>query len=215
MNAHGHNNHEAVEPINLNALRFSGRDGAPCVPGEPICVHFRELLAGTVDPVPLSLGGTRIHLEHYTASTDEASRRLHKLNFGRVSLLGVTVHIAEHYSNVTTISFLLNREIDGYGGGARVAGSRSALLQSIGAENIVITPRPEPERAGQFVVAATWQYNQKNLATLNAALAVEWKIFSDRMAHADTGGGRTPRANAWLRRFLQRRGRTAGGRKPE
>ena len=129
-------------------------------------------------------------------------------------MLGVTVHIAEHFSNVTTISFLLDREIEGYGGGMRLAGSRSALLQSIGAENIVITPRPEPEHAGQFVVAATWQYNQQNLASLNAALAVEWKIFGDRMTHADTGGGRTPRANAWLRRFLQRRGRVGGGREP-
>ena len=198
--------------MNFTSLRFTGRDGGPCVPGEPICVHFGEILAGTVDPVPLSLGGTCIHLAHYTPSTDEASRRLHKLNFGRLSMLGVTLHIAEHYSNVTTISFLLNREIEGYGGGVRLAGSRSALLQSIGAENIVITPRPEPEHAGQFVVAATWQYNQQNLASLNAALAVEWKIFGDRMAHADTGGGRTPRANAWLRRFLQRRGRLGGRR---
>ncbi|MBB3180287.1 hypothetical protein [Variovorax sp. Sphag1AA] len=204
-----------METMNLNTLRFSGRDGAPCVPGEPICVHFGEILAGTVDPVPLSLGGSRILLAHYNPSTDEASRRLHKLNFGRVSLLGVTVHIAEHYSNVTTISFLLNREIEGYGGGVRLAGSRSALLQSIGAENIVITPRPEPEHAGQFVVAAAWQYNQQNLASLNAALAAEWKIFSDRMEHADSASGRTPRANAWLRRFLQRRGRLGGsGRRP-
>ena len=182
MNAHGNNNQHAVVTMNFNSLRFSGRDGGPCVPGEPICVYFGEVLAGMVDPVPLSLGGTRIHLEHYTASTDEASRRLHKLNFGRVSLLGVTVHIAEHFSNVTTINYLLNREIDGYGGGVRLAGSRSALLQSIGAENIVITPRPEPEHAGQFVVAATWQYNQQNLAALHAALAAEWKILHDRMA---------------------------------
>jgi hypothetical protein len=35
------------------------------------------------------------------------------------------------------------------------------------------------------------------------------------MAHADAGGGHTPRANAWLRRFLQRRGRSGVGRKPE
>lgn len=200
--------------MNFDALRFSGRDGAPCVPGEPICVHVGEIHAGTVDPAPLSLGGTRILLAHYNARTDEASRRLHKMNFGRVSLLGVTAHVAEHYSNLTTISFLLNREIEGYGGGVRLAGSRSALLQSIGAENIVITPRPEPERAGQFVVAATWQYNQQNLALLHAALAAEWKIFCDRMAHADAAGGRTPRANAWLRRFLERRGRPGGGRRP-
>ncbi|MEJ8812233.1 hypothetical protein WKW77_14210 [Variovorax ureilyticus] len=203
-----------MSTMNFDALRFSGRDGAPCVPGEPICVHLGEIHAGMVDPVPLSLGGTRILLAHYNPRADEASRRLHKLNFGRVSLLGVTAHIAEHYSNVTTISFLLDREIEGYGGGVRLAGSRSALLQSIGAENIVITPRPEPEHAGQFVVAATWQYNQQNLALLHAALAAEWKIFSDRMAHAEAAGGRTPRANAWLRRFLQRRGRPGGGRRP-
>ncbi|WP_157730532.1 hypothetical protein [Variovorax sp. HW608] len=201
--------------MDFNALRCSGRDGTPCAPGEPICVHFGELHAATVDPVPLGLGGTRIHLEHYTPSADEASRRLHKLNFGRVSLLGVSVHIAEHYADVTTISFVLNRDIEGCGGRMRLAGSRTALLQSIGAENIVITPRPEPEHAGQFVVAATWQYNQENLAALNAALVAEWEIFSSRMAHADASAGRTPRANAWLRRFLPRRGRPGGGRKTE
>ena len=211
----GNQNHQAVVTMDFNALRFSGRDGTPCVPGEPICVHFGEVHAGTVDPIPLSLGGTRIHLAHYKPQADEASRRLHRLNFGRVSLLGVSAHIAEHYSNVTTISFVLGREIEGYGGGVRLAGSRSALLQSIGAQNIVITPRPEPERAGQFVVVATWQYNQQNLSALNAALTAEWKIFSERLAHADAGGGSTPRANAWLRRFLQRRGRPGVSRQPD
>jgi hypothetical protein len=136
---------------------------------------------------------------------------LQKLRLGRVVLLELVAYIATHFSTVSVVSFILNRDIEGYGNGIRLAGSRSALLQSIGAEHIVITPKPKGERAGHFVVAAFWQYNAANLASLHEAIQAEWTGFREREAAALLGQG--PRSNSWLRRFLAGRSRAGGARR--
>ncbi|WP_286665264.1 hypothetical protein [Variovorax flavidus] len=196
----------------INALRFTGADSGPCVLGAPIFAYYGEIHIGTLDPVPVSRGGTEVRIQYYTPSTDAGSRDLQKLRIGRVLLLELVAFMATHFSSVSVISFILNRDIEGYGNGIRLAGSRSALLQSIGAEHIVITPKPKGERAGHFVVAAFWQYNVANLTALNAATQAEWAGFREREAAALTG--KAPRANSWLRRFLAQRARAAGGRRP-
>ena len=129
----------------------------------------------------------------------------------------MTAHVAEHFADVTTISYLLNRDTEGlsigYVGGMRLAAARSAMLQRIGAENILLAPHPEADRAQQFVVSATWRYNQRNLARVKAALEEEWILFANRLAHAGPRG-RAPRTNEWLRGFLARRRRPRDGGGP-
>lgn len=205
-----HKNEEAGEHMSIEALRFTGADFGPCVLGAPIFAYYGDIHVGTVDPMPISRGGTEVRIQYYTPSSAEGSRALQKLRLGRVILLELVAYIATHFSTVSVVSFILNRDIEGYGDGIRLAGSRSALLQSIGAEHIVITPKPKGERAGHFVVAAFWQYNAANLAALNEAIRAEWSGFHEREAAALPGQG--PRANSWLRRFLARRSRGGSAR---
>ncbi|MDL9999429.1 hypothetical protein QTI24_12490 [Variovorax sp. J22P240] len=198
--------------MSITALRFTGPDSAPCVLGAPIFAYYGEIHVGTLDPVPVSRGGTEVRIQHYTPSSEACSHALQKLRIGRVLLLELVAFIATHFSSVSVISFVLNRDIEGYGNGIRLAGSRSALLQSIGAEHIVITPKPKGERAGHFAVAAFWQYNVANLSALNAATQAEWAAFRERETAALPG--KAPRANAWLRRFLSHRARNGSARRP-
>jgi len=198
--------------MSINALRFTGPDSAPCVLGAPIFAYYGDIHVGTLDPVPVSRGGTEVRIQHYTPSPEACSQALQKLRIGRVLLLELVAFMATHFSSVSVISFILNRDIEGYGNGIRLAGSRSALLQSIGAEHIVITPKPKGERAGHFVVAAFWQYNMANLTALHAATQAEWAAFMEREAAAPLG--KPPRANAWLRRFLLQRARSGSMRRP-
>jgi|UPI0004802DF0 hypothetical protein len=192
----------------LRSLRFTGADFGPCVLGAPIFAHYGDIHVGTIDPMPISRGGTEVRIQYYTPATAEGSRALQKLRLGRVILLELVAFIATHFSTVSVVSFILNRDIEGYGDGIRLAGSRSALLQSIGAEHIVITPKPQGERAGHFVVAAFWQYNAANLASLDEAIRAEWSGFHERQAAAALG--QELRANSWLRRFLAQRPRARG-----
>ena len=198
--------------MSLHALRFTGPDGAPWAPGSPLLVHYGDTLFGTVPPPPVSRDGAEVRIQHFMPAVSPESRELQSLRFGRVVLLETVALVANRLPLVSAFSFVLDRDVEGYGTGVQLAASRSSLLQGIGAEHVVITPKPLAERAGHFVVTGFWQYNAANLAALATTLEAEWTAFSEREAAA--ASGRSRHANAWLRRFLlQRASRSAAHRK--
>lgn len=192
--------------MSIHSLRFTGPEMGPCVLGEPMLAHYGEIFIGTLDPVPVSRGGTEVRIEHFTAAGTEAGRRLQKLKIGRVVLLELVAYIAEHFSSVTLIQISLARDIEGYAEGFRLAAERSAMLQAIGAEHILITPMPDTRRMGHFVVAGVWQYKQANLAALIRTLELEWAAFDERAA--------APRPTRKRRWFFARRPSVGGARWP-
>jgi hypothetical protein len=99
-------------------------------------------------------------------------------------------------------------ERTGYGEGFRLAAERAAVLQAMGAGRILITPMPDSQRMGHFVVAGVREYKQANLAALAATLHAEWAAFEERQAAAAHGRSRKRR---W---FFARRPLNGGARWP-
>jgi len=170
--------------MSIHSLHFTGPDLGPCVLGQPMLAHYGETHIGTLDPVPVSRGGTEIRIEHFKPADSDASRRLHKAKIGRVLLPRLVAFIAEHFSSITLIQISLARDIGGYVEGFRLAAERTAVLQAMGAEGILITPKPATQHMGHFVVAGVWEYKQANLAALAATLDIEWAAFDERQAAA-------------------------------
>ena len=181
--------------MSTHSLRVTGPALEACVLGGPMLVHYGEQHLGTVDPVPVSRGGTEIRIEHFTPSRTEAAQRLHGLKIGRIILLELVAFIAERFSTVTLVRLCLHRDIESYREGITLAAERSELLQAMGASHIVITPKPDAARIGHFVVAGAWEYNQANLAALGATLEVERAAYGERERLAAT---RTRRKGCWL-----------------
>lgn len=194
--------------MSIHSFRFTGPDLTPCVLGEPILAHYGETHIGTLDPVPVSRGGTELRIEHFTPTDTEGSRRLHKLKIGRVLVPELVAFVAKHFSSVTLIQISLARDIEGYAEGFRLAAERSAVLQAIGASRVLITPKPDTQRMGHFVVAGVWEYKQASLAALAETLEVEWLAFGERQAAAARG---LTRKRRW---FFARRPSAGGTRWP-
>ncbi|MDM0078390.1 hypothetical protein QTH90_28565 [Variovorax sp. J2P1-59] len=160
--------------MTFESLRITGRDGKRYELGEPMHVHDGSVHLGTVDPVRVSRDGTEVHIERFLPSRFVKEK---KRNFGPLVLLEVTAYLAEHFHGIQTVSYSLSREIEMHGDGMKVASARSALLQDIGAEGVTITPRPDHETPGNFVVEGVWAYNERNLASLGECLAREREIY--------------------------------------
>lgn len=74
--------------------------------------------------------------------------------------------IAECNSSIHTIGIELSRAIaDFVGREALLAEARSEILQSIGARDIVVSPK-----AAHFAVTGIWRYDSASVAALAAAL---------------------------------------------
>lgn len=194
--------------MSIHRLHFTGPDLGPCVLGQPMLAHYGDTHIGTLDPVPVSRGGTQMRIEHFKPAGTEASRHLHKAKIGRVLLPMLVAFIAEHFSSITLVQISLARDIEGYGEGFRLAAERAAVLQAMGAGRILITPMPDTLRMGHFVVAGVWEYKQANLAALAATLQNEWAAFEERQAAAARGPSRKRR---W---FFARRPLNGGARWP-
>lgn len=165
-------------------LRISGQEGHPYRLGEPMEVHDREIFLGTLDPVSVSRDGTEVLIQRFIPS---AFLRKEKRNFGPLVLLEVTRYLAEQFQGLQAVSYLLSREIELHGDGMKVALARSALLQAIGAEAVAISPRPDSETPGNFVVQGVWAYNERNLAALCHCLERERAIYRQWDAAVETG----------------------------
>ncbi|SCK34141.1 hypothetical protein VAR608DRAFT_3041 [Variovorax sp. HW608] len=151
-------------------LQITGQDGRHFRLGEPMEVHDRGTFLGTLDPVTVSRDGTEVLIQRFLPS---AFVKKEKRNFGPLVLLEVTTFLAEQFQGLQAVSYLLSREIEMHGDGMQIALARSALLQAIGAEGVAVSPRPDSETPGNFVVQGVWAYNERNLAALRHCLERE------------------------------------------
>ncbi|VTU26488.1 hypothetical protein SRS16CHR_03868 [Variovorax sp. SRS16] len=168
--------------MSFTQLRITGPDSAPYVLGAPMHLYERDFCVGIMDPVPVSAGGTEVHIEHFNIAADTPAHQRREI--GRLVLLEVVAFLAENFADVQAVSLALSRDIEGYSDGMTLASARSATLQSIGARHIMITPKPDAAHAGHFVVAGLWEYNQANLAALMAHLQKEREAYRERDAAA-------------------------------
>lgn len=167
--------------MSFSNLRITGPNSARYELGKPMYVYDRNAHLGTLDPVQVSRDGTEIRISRFAATQFVKSERR---NFGPLVLLEVTSFLAEQFESVQSVSFSLNREIETYGDGSKVAIARSVLLEDIGAQGVTISPQPDSETPGNFVVQGVWAYNERNLEALQECLRRERDIYRDLERHA-------------------------------
>jgi hypothetical protein len=162
------------ETMTFERLRITGRHGKDYELGEAMEVHDGDVHLGTLDPVIVSRDGTEVFLGRFIPSQFVKDQ---KRNFGPLVLLETTTFLAEHFQGLQAVSYVLSREIEMHGDGMQVAGARSALLQDMGAEAVTISPMPDSEIPGNFVVRGTWAYNERNLEALGRCLEREREVY--------------------------------------
>ena len=187
-------------------LRITGPHSSPYVLGEPMYLYDGSLHIATLDPVPVNREGTEVRIEHFTPTTVVTQR---KLEISKLALVEMVYFIAENFTSVQASSLSLSRQVEGYGDGMRLAGARSAFLQSLGASHIVIAPKPNAEHMGHFIVSGLWEYNPVNLEALASVLRHERETYyGGRTATAEPA--RRPGLGAWVRRFIPRAAQRTG-----
>lgn len=184
-------------------LRITGPNSSPYVLGMPLHIHEGPDLLGVVDPLPVYRGGSEVHLEHFvpTHPGDYRERQL-----SRLVLAEIMTFLVEHFTTVQAISFSLGRDMGDTKSTdhTKRASSRSALLQRMGAGQIVITPKPDAALVGHFVVSGVWVYNPTNLAALASVLQVEREAYLEPASRVPTE--RKSRLGGLARRLLPRAG---------
>jgi hypothetical protein len=173
--------------MSFERLQITGPNGNPYRLGEPMEVHDGAIHLGTLDPVTVSRDGTEVLLQRFLPSQFLKDQ---KWNFGPLVLLEVTAFLAEHFQGLQVVHYLLTRDIEIHGDGMTVATARAQLLDAIGAEAVTVSPRPDSEVPGNFVVWGVWAYNERNLAALGECLAREREVY--RQWDAATVGSAPP-----------------------
>jgi hypothetical protein len=187
-------------------LRITGPHSSPYVLGEPMYLYDGSLHIATLDPVPVNREGTEVHIEHFNPTAVVTQQ---KLEISKLALVEMVYFIAENFTSVQAISLSLSRQVEGYGDGMRLAGARSAFLQSLGASHIVIAPKPNAEHMGHFIVSGLWEYNPVNLEALASVLRHERDTYyGGRAATAEVT--RRPGLGAWVRRLMPKSAQRTG-----
>ncbi len=157
--------------MSTQRLRLTGPRGLAYVLGDPIEVLDGQVLIGRVQSLTPSADGTEVFAENFL-TVDFAEFRVGALP--KLVLAEVVAFIAECYPSIHTIVIELSRDIEGYEGREAVlAGARTLNLQSIGAQDIRVTPKPHAGQAGHFAVTGVWHYDAASLAALESALATQ------------------------------------------
>jgi hypothetical protein len=157
-----------------------------------------SLHIATLDPVPVNREGTEVQIEHFSPAPVVTQR---KLEISKLALVEMVYFIAENFTSIQAINLSLSRQVEGYGDGMRLASARAAFLQSLGAHNIVIAPKPDAEQMGHFVVTGEWEYNPVNLQALASVLQYERDTYySGRTATREEM--RRHGLGAWVRRLI-------------
>ena len=153
-----------------DGLHLTGPDGRPYVLGDPIDVFDGPTLIGRVRSVTLSPDGAEVLIENFM-TVDFQGFRIGALP--KLVLAEVVSFIAEHNPAIHTIGIELSRAIADFDGReALLAKARSEILQSIGAQDIRVTPK-----AAHFVVTGIWRYDSASVAALAAALQVQREAY--------------------------------------
>ncbi|MEJ8810449.1 hypothetical protein WKW77_05170 [Variovorax ureilyticus] len=153
--------------MNLRRLQITGPFGSPYRLGGVMNILDGEALLGTIDPVPVSNGGSVVHIEHFRPATMVSDAQIH---IGRLIFLEICQFLADGFQQVQTVSFTFTRRVDILGGGSQQAAARAETMERIGAVGVSITPHA---MAGHFVVSGQWHYNRENLRALGVVLVEE------------------------------------------
>jgi len=164
-------------------LRITGPHPGPYVLGDPIHVLDGTTHLGLLQRVSMNASGGELLLEDFV-TTDLALVRSRRLT--RLIMVEVLSFFVERYPSVSAIGIVLSADVEviegAPGGPAKLASVREQLLQSVGADNIRITPKPHPRYAAHFAVSGIWPYNRDNAQTLAAALQAERAAYAARLA---------------------------------
>ena len=163
-------------------IRITGPEGSLYRLGDPINVYDADTCLGRLDPVPVSVDGSEVHLEHFHPTEVVRGAQIH---VGRLIFLEICEFLSEHFHQVQAVSFAFTRRVDILGGGLEQASARAETMTRIGAVNVQVAPNA---LHGHFVVSGVWLYNTRNLESLRVVLAEErlryeeWAAQSQAMA---------------------------------
>jgi hypothetical protein len=151
-------------------LRLTGPNGRDYVLGDPIDVFDGQTLIGRVQSVTLSPDGTEVLVENFM-TVDFQGFRIGALP--KLVLAEVVNFIAECNPSIHTIGIELSRAIADFDGReALLAEARSEILRSIGARDIMVSPK-----AAHFAVTGIWRYDSASVAALAAALEAQRNAY--------------------------------------
>ena len=169
--------------MTFQGLRISGLRSGPYVLGEPLDVFDGALHLGRLNAVSASPDGSELRLEDFR-TTD--LKRLGTWRTARLIVVEVLTFFVERFPSCNAIGIVLSADIETFeaqeGGAVRLAGARAQMLQSVGAHDIRITPRPHPRHAAHFVVSGVWLYNRDNAQMLAGALQDERSAYGQRLS---------------------------------
>ena len=184
--------------MSAGKLRISGPNGT-YRPGDPILIHDGRLFLGTIEAPEVGRDGTSVHFGRFSPSSQV--RDGHR-QFAPLLLLEAMTLITEHFQNIETIRFTLTRQVEIHGDGVKVALARLALLERIGASDLLMMPMADSAVPGNFVIQGRWEYNSPNLAALAAELLEQRSIYFQVRNFHEVGRGIF--AGHWLARTWRR-----------
>lgn len=169
--------------MTFKGLRITGLNPGPYVLGEPLDVFDGDLHLGRLNLVSASANGSELRLEDFR-TTDV--KQLGSWRTARLIVAEVLGFFVERYPAVNAIGIVLSADIESLenqeGGAVRLASARAHMLQSVGAKDIHVTPRPHPRHAAHFVVSGLWVYNGDTATLLAQALREERLAYGERAA---------------------------------
>lgn len=188
--------------MTFKGLRISGPRSGPYVLGEPLDVFDGKLHLGRLNAVSGSPDGSELRLEDFRA-TD--LKQLGSWRTARLIVAEVLSFFIERFPSISAIGIVLSADIESLesqkDGATRLASARAQMLQSVGAHDIHVTPRPHARYSAHFVVSGVWLYNRANAELLARALREEREAYSERRAAAVQG---EPPSRSMLSRLLQK-----------
>lgn len=151
-----------------DGLRLTGPHGRDYVLGEAIDVFDGAVLIGQVQSVTPNADRTEVLIKNFV-TVDFASFRAGALP--KLVLAEVVGFLAERFPSLQMVGIELSRNITDFDGQeALLARARADILQSIGAQDIHVAPKPQRGPAGHFAVTGIWRYDSASIAALGAAL---------------------------------------------
>ncbi|MBT2300003.1 hypothetical protein J7E70_05950 [Variovorax paradoxus] len=164
--------------MTFKKLHIAGADLLDYQLGEPMFVHDRSRFLGTVEPVEVSPDRSEVRVSRFLPVPSVIAEHRH---LGPLLLVEATMFLAERFSSIQNVHFMLAREVEN-GDGTMVAAARIELLRSIGATDVHAVPKPDSSKPGNFVVHGVWSYAEHNLVALRSALAMQRELYREHLA---------------------------------
>ena len=184
--------------MTFKGLRITGLRSGPYVLGEPLDVFDGKMHLGRLNIVSASADGSEVRLEDFR-TTD--LKQMGSWRTARLIVVEVLNFFLERFPSISAIGIVLSADIESLesqkDGPVRLASARAQMLQSVGAQDIHVTPRPHPRYSAHFVVSGLWLYNQDNAELLARMLREDRDAYGQRRPAG-------PRSEAPSRSMLSR-----------